>query len=97
MPLGRELGLGQSGIVLDGDPAPPRKGAQHPQFSAHFVLARSPISRTAELLLHRSPQSVSILYNGPRFPSLKIVPFYGNSDPIFSRKIFPLHRDLDSI
>jgi len=35
MPLGREIGLGPRGIVLDGDPAPlPRKGAQLPQFSA---------------------------------------------------------------
>jgi len=42
------------GIVLDGDPAPPRgKGHNSPHFSAHFVLARSPISATAELLLLR--------------------------------------------
>jgi len=36
MPLGTEVGLGPSHIVLDEDPAPP-KAAQHPspQFSAH--------------------------------------------------------------
>ena len=33
MPLGREVGLGQSDIVLDGDPAPlPRKRAEPPIF-----------------------------------------------------------------
>jgi len=32
IPLGTEVGLGQSDIVLDGDPAPP-KGAQPPFFS----------------------------------------------------------------
>jgi len=47
-----EVGLGPRGIVLDGDPAPPGKGAQQPpHFSAHFALARSPISATTELLL----------------------------------------------
>jgi len=30
MPLGTEVGLGPGGIVLDNDPAPPRKGAQQP-------------------------------------------------------------------
>jgi len=29
MPLGIKVGLSLDGIVLDGDPAPPRKGAQH--------------------------------------------------------------------
>jgi len=28
MPLGTEVGLGRGHIVLDGDPAPPRKWAQ---------------------------------------------------------------------
>ena len=37
MALGMEVGLGPSHIVLDGDPAPlPKKGAELPQFSAHF-------------------------------------------------------------
>jgi len=32
-----EVDLGPSHIVLDGDPAPlPKKGTEHPQFSAHF-------------------------------------------------------------
>jgi len=35
MPLGTEVDLGPGDIVLDGDPAPPRKGAQQAPFSAH--------------------------------------------------------------
>ena len=36
MPFGTEVGLCPGDIVLDGDPAPPRKGAQQlPHFSAH--------------------------------------------------------------
>jgi len=37
MPLGTEVDLGPGHIVLDGDPAPPRIGAQQPlpHFSAH--------------------------------------------------------------
>jgi len=35
MPLGREVGLSQSDIVLDGDPTPPpQKGGTAPKFSA---------------------------------------------------------------
>jgi len=53
MPLVTEVGLGPGGTVSDEDPAPPpRQWAQQPpHFSAHFALARSPISATAELLL----------------------------------------------
>jgi len=36
IPPGKEISLGSGDIVLDGDPAPPRKGAeQPPHFSAH--------------------------------------------------------------
>jgi len=54
MTLGMEVGLGPGHIVLDGDTAAPRKGAQQSHVSAHFALKRSPISATAELLFtHR--------------------------------------------
>jgi len=33
MPLGMEVGLGQGNIVLDGDPAPPKRGTAAP---SHF-------------------------------------------------------------
>jgi len=46
-PLGAEVDLGSGHIVLDGDPAPPVKGAQQPPPSFWPWL---PISATAELL-----------------------------------------------
>ena len=50
MPLGTEVGLGPGDIVLDGDPAPPRRGAPTRTFRPMFVAKRSPISTTAEIL-----------------------------------------------
>ena len=42
MSLGMEVGLGPGDIVLDGDPAPPRKGAQQsPTFSAHVYCGQT--------------------------------------------------------
>jgi len=40
MKLGREVGLGSGHIVLDGDPAPPQKGAQTPNFRSMSVVAK---------------------------------------------------------
>ena len=55
MPLGTEVGLGPGDIVLDGDPAPPRKGAagysSPPLFGPCLLWPQSPISGTAKLLL----------------------------------------------
>jgi len=48
MPLGTEVGLGPGYIVLDrelGTQLPQGKGQISPHFSAHFALARSPISQ----------------------------------------------------
>jgi len=50
MPLGTELGLGGSNIVLDGDPAFPRKPPPH-FWPMSIVAKRSPISAAAELFL----------------------------------------------
>jgi len=50
MPLGMEVGIGPGDIVLDENPAPIGKGYISPHFSAHFALAWSPISATAEPL-----------------------------------------------
>jgi len=42
MPLGREVDLGPSDIVLDGDPAPPpKKGGRAPKFSAHVYFGQT--------------------------------------------------------
>jgi len=35
MLLGTKVGLSPGDFVLDGDPAPPKKGGSPPQFSAH--------------------------------------------------------------
>ena len=51
-PLGTEVDLGPGYIVLDGDPAPPRKGhSSPPLFGPCLLWPRSPISATAELFL----------------------------------------------
>ena len=51
MPLGTEVGIGPSDIVLDGDPAPP-DGKGPPTFRLMSSVAkRSPISATAALLI----------------------------------------------
>jgi len=50
MPLGTEVGL-CTGIVLDGDPAPLKRGKAPPLFGPLSTVAkRSPIAATAELL-----------------------------------------------
>ena len=42
MPLGTEVGLGAGDTVLDGDPAPQRKGVQQlPHFSAHVYCGQT--------------------------------------------------------
>jgi len=52
MPLGTELNLGPGHIVLDGEPAPPRKGhSSLPLFGPCLLWPWSAISATAELLL----------------------------------------------
>jgi len=53
MPLGMEVGLGPGNIVLDGDPANPKKWSQQPPLCAPCLLVakQSPISATAEFLL----------------------------------------------
>jgi len=38
MPLGMEVGLGPDDIVLDSDPAPCSKKAQHPTFFSQCIL-----------------------------------------------------------
>jgi len=40
MPLGSQVGLGPGDIVLDGDPAPPLKGAQPPGFRPMSIVAK---------------------------------------------------------
>jgi len=43
MPLGREIGLSPSDIVLDADPAPPGPKRSGPQFSSHVYCGQTAI------------------------------------------------------
>ena len=59
MALGVEVGLGPGNIVLDEDSAPlPQKGAEPPQFSAHFYSARN--ARIASAVLATAIPSVRL-------------------------------------
>jgi len=60
MPLGRptKVGLSPGDIVLDWGSAPPSKRERLHFRSVSIVAKRSPISATAELLLHSSWQNV---------------------------------------
>jgi len=83
MPLGREVGLSPSDIVLDEDPAPPTpKGGGATQFSAHICCGQMagrvkvPLGREVGL----SPSNIVLDGDwGPSFTS----PKRGQSPPIF--------------
>ena len=89
MPLGKEVSLGPGHIVLDGDPVV----TQHPTAaSPHFrsmsiVAKRSPISTTAELLLHNQQccYSLNSLSVTPSLSTLYIVHSCGFSAPPIQR------------
>jgi len=62
-PLGTEVDLGLSHIVLDGVPALHERGtAVPPLFSPCLLWPRSPISATAELLFYRATQRDRCMY-----------------------------------
>jgi len=63
-PLGMEVDLGPGHIVLDGDPAPPVKGAQQlpPLFTAHVYCGHS---RPSQLLLSSCTAAYVELECGP--------------------------------
>ena len=49
MSRGREVGLNQSNIVLDGDPAPAKKGGGAPHFSADVYCGQTAVRLTMPL------------------------------------------------
>jgi len=66
VPLGTKVGLGPWHIMLNGDPPTPipKRGTAAPSlFGPCLWWPRSPMSTTADLLLHSSRQRVVILYN----------------------------------
>ena len=73
MKLVAVVGLGRGHIVLDGDPAPPKKGAQ-PQFSAHICCCQA-----AGLIVYLIGTKVGlvpgdiVLDGNPSLPSLPLL------------------------
>jgi len=64
---GTEVGLGPGDIVLDGDPAPPKRGqwhVQHPHFSAHLLIVakcpRGPLSQQVLAVAEMGDRSATI-------------------------------------
>ena len=67
MPLSMEVGLGPGDFVLDGDPAPPAKGAQQPSpslrpMSIVATVAHLMHAATAELLFRIGPIGCGYVY-----------------------------------
>jgi len=58
---GAEIDLGPGHIVLDGVPALHKRGTAAPSFRPMSIVARSPISSTAELLYKRSSKNGKVL------------------------------------
>ena len=92
MPLGTEVGLGPSDIVLDGDPASPKTG-HSPQFSAHVycghtaVCIRIPLSTEVGLA---QPRRHCVRW-GPNSPSSK------GAQPHNFRPMFVVAKRLDGL
>ena len=80
MPLGKEVGLSLSDIVLDGDPAtPPPKGAE-PQFSSHVYCGQT--ARWIKMALGTqvglgSAQRRSVRWGAPRLYKRCSAPVFG--------------------
>jgi len=88
MPLGREVGLSQSDIVLDGDPAfPPQKAAEPPNFRIMSIVAstaesiKMPLGREVGL-----SSSDIVLDRDPAAPHQK-----GTAAPLFSAHVYCGH------
>jgi len=85
MPLGIEVGLDPSDIVLDRDPAPlPKKGAEPPQFSAHVCCGQTdawikmPIGTKlgidlGRIVLHGDPAPAPTWNTAPNFWPMSVV------------------------
>ena len=84
IPLGRDVDLGPSDIVLDGDPAPAlQKRRQSPQFSAHVCGGQTAgwIKIPLGMELGLDPDHI-VLDRDPAPPPKK-----GHSRPLFGRRL----------
>jgi len=64
-----EVGLGLGHIVLDGDPAPPKKKGHSPQFSARLLWPNGGIKMPLGMEVGLSP--VHIVIDGDQLPPPK--------------------------
>jgi len=83
-PLGTEVDVGPGHIVLDGDPAPLRKGHSSPPFSVRVYCSHGRPSHSQLVLsscLHSSRQRVVIFHSGVIVPRFKIAPSIGDLNP----------------
>jgi len=70
MPLGTEVGLDPGNVVLDGDPAPPKKGK--PQFAAQVYCGQTAVCIRMQLGTEVGFSLVDIVLDGhPALPPLK--------------------------
>jgi len=76
---GMKVGLGPGHIALDGDPAPPPKGAQPSQFSAHVCCGET--AGWIKMLLDRTvglgPRHI-VLDGNPAPPKRDTAPIFGS-------------------
>jgi len=72
MPLGREVGLSPSDVLLDGDPVPlPKKGAQPPNFWPMFIVAKRLDGSRCNFGMEAGLGPGHIVLNGDSAPSPK--------------------------
>jgi len=91
MPLGMQVDLGPSNIVLDGDPAPPRqKRDRAPQFSAHVYCRQTAGWIKMELGMEVGLGPGHIVLDGDQAPPKK-----GHSLPIFGLCLLWLNGLMD--
>jgi len=81
MPLGTEVGIGPGDIVLDGYPAPPKRGTAAPQFSTHVYcdqtagcMMRIPLGTEVGTAQHPPTFRLTLLWHGR--PSQQLLSCY---------------------
>jgi len=81
MPLGREVGLGPGEIVLNGNPAPPLKGAQPPLFDLSVLWPKGWMGKDATWYEGRPRRRPHCVRWGPSSPQKghnPLPPIYGS-------------------
>jgi len=89
MPLGMEVGLGPSHIVLDGDPAPPlQKGSRAPIFGPCLLWPNGWMDEDANWHRSRPQPRPHCVRQGPSSP---LPPQKGHSSPLSSAHVYCGH------